>query len=218
MDFLRTLQTINTAYSNVLVSLLRCVAPILMFLILFRCVSALLTFRREPETWAWLQLGGEHIPITHWENVIGRSKHSDIVLDSPNAAKTHGTLVRDGTGVWRIFSADGDKMIFLNGERVDQCIVNVGDVVTIGDLDLQIQPVTPQMERTLSKRRMKGSTIGNSLMNVILLTVLQMLFCLSFLLNQEQREPELVMLGFMGLVLLEWSLLIFYLCILLVIF
>ena len=68
-------------YINVFIAALRWVAPALAAILLFRCVKPLLTFRREPEIWAWLCLtDGSKLPVTHWENVIGRSKSCDITI------------------------------------------------------------------------------------------------------------------------------------------
>ena len=71
-------------YFGSYVGFLRYAVPCLSAFLLLRCIWPLLTFRREPEIWAWLVLPNEErLPITHWENVIGRSRRSDIVIDFP---------------------------------------------------------------------------------------------------------------------------------------
>jgi len=47
---------IPEVYLNVYIGFLRYAAPILVILLLFRCFRPLLTFRKEPEIWAWLML------------------------------------------------------------------------------------------------------------------------------------------------------------------
>ena len=87
----QALQNANETYSNVLVGILRYGAPALAFILLLRCLKPLLTFRREPEIWAWLCLeDGTKLPITHRENVIGRSRRSDIVVNVPTVSRSHG--------------------------------------------------------------------------------------------------------------------------------
>ncbi len=77
------------SYIYVYDSVLRYLLPVLVLVLLWRLCKPLLTFRREPEIWAWLVLeSGKKIPITHWENVIGRSKRSDIVWISPQFPET----------------------------------------------------------------------------------------------------------------------------------
>ena len=75
--------------------LLRILLPVLAFVVLMRCARPLLTFRREPEVWAFLHLpDGNKLPVTHWENVVGRSKGSDIVVDFPTISRSHAVLTR----------------------------------------------------------------------------------------------------------------------------
>ena len=61
--------------------------PVLALGILIRCAVSLLTFRPEPEVWAWLTTpDGAHIPVTHWESLIGRGAGCDVQLGYPTAA------------------------------------------------------------------------------------------------------------------------------------
>ena len=81
-------------YVSVYLGLLRYVVPVLAVFLLVRCAKPLLTFRREPEIWAWLNLPGDNqIPITHWENVIGRSKSCDVTINFPTVSRNHAVLV-----------------------------------------------------------------------------------------------------------------------------
>ena len=66
-------QTDGTRLAEIFCTLWRYAAPLLALLILWRCAKPLLKFQREPETWAWLVMpDGNQLPITHWENIIGR--------------------------------------------------------------------------------------------------------------------------------------------------
>ena len=54
----------NSAYINVYIAILRWLAPVLGLLLILRCVKPLMTFRREPEIWAWLcPEGGKNCPL-----------------------------------------------------------------------------------------------------------------------------------------------------------
>ena len=69
----------TTVLASEYIGFLRYALPALSVLLLLRCFLPLLTFRREPEIWAWLNLSdGSQIPVTHWETVIGRSKSCDL--------------------------------------------------------------------------------------------------------------------------------------------
>ena len=83
------------AFASTYISVLRLAVPVIGLLLLIRCAIPLLTFRREPEIWAWLNMGGgRQVPITHWENVIGRSKSSDVTIDLSTVSRNHAVLTR----------------------------------------------------------------------------------------------------------------------------
>ena len=63
----------------------RWIFVILAAFILFKSIRSLLEAKNTPETWAFLALPDEsHVPLTHWENVIGRAKSADVVVDILN--------------------------------------------------------------------------------------------------------------------------------------
>ena len=65
--FLSMLSQDQGALATEYIGFLRWAAPFLTLLLLVRCIHPLLTFRRKPEIWAWLNLAtGEQVPITHW--------------------------------------------------------------------------------------------------------------------------------------------------------
>ena len=110
---------IPATYLHVYIGFLRYAAPVLTVLLLFRCIRPLLTFRKEPEIWAWLMLSdGKKIPITHWENIIGRHKKSDVVIDFPTVSRNHGVLTRYDDGSWTITDTDSHGGIKVNGEPI----------------------------------------------------------------------------------------------------
>ena len=110
---------IHPVYISVFVAVMRFAAPALAAIILWRCCKGLLTFKKEPEVWAWLQIsGGKKVPVTHWENVIGRSKRSDIVIDFPTVSRTHAVLTRYDDGSWSIADVDSKDGVYVGGKKV----------------------------------------------------------------------------------------------------
>lgn len=192
--------------------ILRYFVPILAAFILLHTVRPLLTFRREPETWAWLVLtSGKMLPLTHWENVVGRSKRSDVVIDVPTISRTHAVLTRYDDGSWTIADAHSKSGVFVNGEKIDICALEPEDVITIGGVPMRLQPRSREQEITLSKLRTKAANPLVGIMNTLLLTALQMLICFSYLMTANIGTAGSIFAGFAGIIVCQWLLLGFYL-------
>lgn len=197
-------------YANVFHAIMRYGGPVMALLLLLRCAWPLLTHRREPEIWAWLVLeNGERLPLTHWENVIGRSRNCDIVVQFPTVSRNHAVLTRYDDGSWTISDADSKDGTMLNGDLVDICPIFQGDVIEIGGVQLCFLPVSPQQERTMARLRSKASSGTRSISNLFLLSVFQICGCLGFLLGGSDYQTE-ILTGWIGLLVLQWVLLFFY--------
>lgn len=213
-DFFSILHNADATYANVLIAIMRWAAPILVAILLFRCIKPLLTFRREPEIWAWLCLSNDKkFPITHWENVIGRHKRSDIMLDYPTVSKTHAVLTRYDDGSWTIADTDSSGGVLVNGKKVRIRALEEGDVISLGGVEMILQPISRKQELRLAQIRTKASSFLSTLSNVMLLTLFQFLCGLIFLLTCEPETAQSVFLGFGGIILAQWLLLLFYVCI-----
>jgi len=212
--FASAVQGVDTNYINVFIGAFRWIAPILALVLLFRCLKPLLTFRREPEIWGWLCLRDDtKLPITHWENVIGRSKRSDIVIDFPTVSRSHGVLTRYDDGSWTITDTDSSGGILVNGKRVRIKALEPEDVITIGGIEMQLQPISRRQEQRMTQLRTKGSSFLVSISNVLLLTVFQFLCCVAFLMSAQTQAAQSILLGFGGIMICQWALLLFYICI-----
>ena len=201
-------------YWNVYIGILRYAAPILVAVLLLRCFRPLLTFRKEPEIWAWLMMAdGKKIPITHWENIIGRHKRSDVVIDFPTVSRHHGVLTRYDDGSWTITDTDSSGGIRVNGEPVSIHALQQEDVIDIGGVEMMLVPISRRQEERLAELRTKGSTFLYSFCNVFLLTVFQLLCVVGFLLSSDSEYTQSVIIGFGGIMVSQWVLFLFYACI-----
>ena len=212
--FFESLYHADAAYLNLLVAIMRYLAPALAALLLFRCFRPLYTFRREPEIWGWLCMSdGSKLPITHWENVIGRHKRCDIVIDFPTVSRMHGVLTRYDDGSWTITDTDSSGGILVNGNKVTIWPLSTSDVISIGGIEMTLQPISKRQENRLAQLRTPGSSAVTSLCNVLLLTVFQILTCFVFLLSVKPENSSAIVLGFGGIMVAQWLLLLFYICI-----
>jgi hypothetical protein len=213
-EFVSAFLNAEEPYINVFLAILRWIAPVLTAVLLFRCVKPLLTFRREPEIWAWLCLtDGTKLPVTHWENVIGRAKRSDIVINDPKVSKTHAVLTRYDDGSWSISSVHRGGDIRVNGKKIKMHALNPKDVITIGDVSMTLFSITEQQEAHLGTLRTKAATAMDGVFSLACLTALQVLICLAYLMNGRPGTGHDVLLGFGGIMLCQWLLYGFYLLI-----
>ena len=210
---IRAVSQMDSTHIQVFQAILRYFMPVLALILLIRAARPLLTFRREPEIWAWLCLtNGKKLPLTHWENVVGRSKRSDVVIDVPTISRTHAVFTRYDDGSWTIADAGSKSGVLVNSKQVDICALEPEDVITIGGVHMQLQPISRQQEIKLSQLRTKAANPVHSIANVLLLTIFQALCCLSYLMTKSDYAVDIV-LGFGGILVCQWLLLIFYLCI-----
>ena len=212
--FLNLFTQADPIYFNVFNQILRYMAPCLAALILIRCIWPLLTFKREPEIWAWLMLpDGRRLPITHWESVIGRSKRSDLVIDVPTVSRNHAVLTRYDDGSWTIEDAGSKSGVRVNGKKVSVRELDVDDVINIGGVEMTLLPISRRQEIKLHQLRTKAATPGNSMANVLLLTAFQILLCIAYLLGGDGEYASSIFWGFHGIIICQWALLAFYLII-----
>ena len=195
---------------RVYLAVMRYLAPALALILLWRCGRPLLTFRKEPEIWAWLAIkDGDRIPITHWENVIGQHKRCDVVIDFPTVSRNHAVLTRYDDGSWTITDTGSKNGVFVNGKRIRMRALEELDIISVGGVEMMLQPINKQQVERLAQIRTKASSGMESIANLLFLTILQALSCLGFLLAEAPVAS--VLAGFGGIAVMQWALLIFYL-------
>ena len=183
-EYLSGLAVDPAAFATEYIGFLRYAVPVLTFLLLLRCISPLLTFRREPEIWAWLNLtDGSQIPITHWENVIGRSKSCDVTIDFSTISRNHAVLTRYDDGSWTLLDIGSKTGTFVNDRPIQICALKPRDRISIGGVEMQLQPITQRQEIRQAQLRTKAASGWDSVTNLMLLTILQCLMLLGFLLR-----------------------------------
>ncbi len=207
------LGTLPGDFANVYIAVLRIAAPVLMALLLWRCGRPLLSFRKEPEIWAWLRMSDQTaLPVTHWENVIGRHTGSDIVIGLPTISRRHAVLTRYDDGSWTIADPGSKGGITVNGVRTTITPVEPGDTISLNGLEMKLEPISKAQERKLAQLRTKASSTSTSVANLVLLTVFQALCAFAYLLNGSGEAGD-ILLGFGGIMAAQWALLLFYICI-----
>lgn len=211
---LNLVQQSRETYAAVFLALSRYLVPALGAWLLLHCARPLISFRREPEIWAWLKFtDGTQVAVTHWENVIGRAKSSDITVALSTVSRNHAVLTRYDDGSWTITDASSKTGTWVNGERVDIRAIGEGDVISIGGVDMELQPITKRQEQLQSQLRTGGSSGWSGLLGLLILTLLQAVMLTGFLLNGPEEEFGAYFLGFGAVAVCQWGLFFFYLAI-----
>ncbi len=211
---LQTLTQADSTVLNVYQAILRYLVPILVLFLFLRVSVPLLTFRREPEIWGWLLYpDGTRLPITHWESVIGRSRRSDIVLREPTVSRNHAVLTRYDDGSWTISDAGSKAGVLVNGEAVEISPLEPEDTLQLGGVELKLLPITRRQEQKLQQLRTRAATALDMLSALALLTALQIVVAVAYLMNAQSGDSGCILAGFGGLLALEWLLAAFYLLI-----
>ena len=182
---------------------------ILAVFILLRAILSLLKSSSPSEVWAYLHLNtGENIPVTHWENVIGRSKSCDINIEDPSVSRNHGTLNRDGRGNWTYRDLGSKNGAFINEERVKQgkqVRIQPGDVITMGMTQCTLFPISLEERRNNIQMRKSDTVLLSPWSSLIALTVFQMMTILQLKIALGDRYSSSITVSFLGLCALMWG-------------
>ena len=101
-------------------ALARLLFPVLAGAILWRAVRSLLRIPHTPETWGQLSLpNGVPVPLTHWENILGRGRSADVRLNYPSVSRQHAALCRNEEDQWTLYDLNSKGGVLLNGEKVE---------------------------------------------------------------------------------------------------
>ncbi|MBR1781451.1 MAG: FHA domain-containing protein, partial [Oscillospiraceae bacterium] len=118
----------------------RYVLPVLCIWLVVRCGVSLLRGRIEREAWGRLTLpNGDYGVFHHWENIVGRSRSSDVVLQSPTVSRSHAAFLRDERGNWSVQALSTKNEVSVNGVEVplqQAAPVKHGDVVSMGGVEV----------------------------------------------------------------------------------
>lgn len=184
---------------------LRYVFPVLAVWVLSRCGRSLLQFKKEPEIWAWLATpAGDRLPVTHWENLLGRGRGCDVQLEYPTISRQHAVLTRYDDGSWSVSDIGSKGGVEVNGEPVSFCALEFGDIISLGGVTFTLVPITKEQEAIQAQARTRAGRAVRPGVTLVLLTVFQLLCALQLMLHMEQSVA--VGGAFLALAAMQWLL------------
>lgn len=183
---------------------LRFLFPILAVAMLARIIRSLLHSSQKPEIWACLSLpNGVSQPLTHWENILGRSPTSDVSLNYPMVSRQHAALIRSEDDQWTVYDLESKSGTTVNGTEVDASGTPIvfGDVLGLGGVETVLLPISDQEAEHRRKTSRRPVSPWGSLM---LLTFFQVLTAVQFLFSVEGDQILLVSGSFLCLAAVMW--------------
>ncbi len=181
---------------------------VLAIYILLRAILSLLKSRNPSEIWAYIQdQDGNTTPISHWENVLGRSRSCDIVCDDPGVSRNHGTLMRNHDGSWTYTDLHSKNGSYINGEKIhrETATLHAGDVLTIGACDLTLFPISLEEQRNNTEYRREKAVPLKAAQSFAALTLFQILTAFQLIVSLGDECPVALPLCMLGLSVVMWA-------------
>lgn len=186
--------------------IVRFILPVLAAIIVCRVARSLLTDDYDREEWGFLSLpNGARISLNHWENIIGRSKSSDVYMEYPTLSRSHAALIRDDKGRWRVYDLGSKGGVLLNGKKVGYCApVEYGDILTLGGVELVFFTFRHSEQAALDRERKRPVKRVNPLGTLLFLTEFQVALGLQLCVSMGKALPPAVPVSFLALIAMTW--------------
>ena len=186
--------------------IIRFLLPLTAFIVVIRCVRSLLTERYEGEEWGHLSLpNGSRITLNHWENIIGRSKSSDVCLQYPTMSRSHAAVIRNDKGEWSVYDLESKSGVLLNGKRVERVSpLKGGDVISMGGVDMVFVPLSHEHELMQAEMRRKPGRVVRPAVTLWFVTEFQLLLTFQFCVSAASGFDIRIPVAFLGLIALMW--------------
>ncbi|MBQ7999927.1 MAG: FtsW/RodA/SpoVE family cell cycle protein [Ruminococcus sp.] len=128
-------------FADIAVVGLRILLAIYAVFIIYQCFGSMRRQKRQesPLVMLYNKTIREKIPVICWENSIGRSKGSDIVIEDPTVSRNHCVLLRRREG-WFVSDVGSKSGTKVNGRPVhSRHRVSLDDEIQIGSTTLALR-------------------------------------------------------------------------------
>ena len=192
-------------------TVLRFLFPVLALVILIRCAVSLLTFRKEPEIWGHIAFeDGSRLPVTHWENTIGRTRRNDIQMNFENIYKQHAVLTRYDDGSWTIGDVGGRGGIAVNGEVITGLTeIGYGDLIDLNGLEVTLVPITDQEAAYVESLRTDPKHIVSPAVTLLFLSLFQFFTVVQLMIGCDVENWPAIYGSFLAVFAMMWGLFAF---------
>lgn len=220
----------NPEFASTYTGIVRIVFPIIAILILSSAILSLFHIPKRPEVFAIIRLidrksndndndaygptseeakgkgsGKKNFRLYHWENIIGRSNASDVILPYASVDRFHAVLSRDEEDNWRIYDLDTKYGTLVNGQEVDEeAELHYGDRVEVGNCKFRFLPISEKEKKeTYMQRRLVHPVSPWPL--VVLLTILQVMLCFQLVIAKQVPAAPYIIPVFLLFTITMWA-------------
>ena len=178
--------------------------------ILLKSIFSLLNSMSPAEVWAYLHIEGarrQNIPITHWENAIGRAGSCDIRIDQMSVSRNHGTLNRNDDGEWSYMDLGSKNGAKVNGTPAvpyEPVPIKAGDELTLGGVQCMLFPVSIEERMNNVQIRKEDTKLLSPWGSFIALTIFQIMTMIQLMLGMGERYTHSITVAFVGMTILMW--------------
>lgn len=192
--------------------LLRVTMILLAWCIVLRCIRSLYSDGKDQELWGVMTLvNGARYELHHWENLIGRARYADIRLNFGCVSRSHATLQRDDKGRWLLYPISESSRTTVNGERIHEPHeIFFGDTLSFNGIEMFFFPASAQEIQEQEKRRVRPGGGVSQRKTLWILTVLQTLTLLHFIIVTEAERLVKILPAFVLLSAAMWGLYFVY--------
>ena len=188
-------------------TVVRFVFPLLALMILVGAIRSLWKVKHPDEVWGYLGMAnGIRLPLTHWENIIGRAPACDVQLEYPSVSRQHAALIREDDGSWTVYDLGSKGGVKVNDLPVDgYAVVEDGDTVSFGGIPTMLVPISvEEKRRQMAERRIEGRPAG-MWGALVLLTLFQVLTSVQLIIAAGDEATVTIPLTFLAFTLICWG-------------
>lgn len=202
------LQDITGSAEHAYTTVARWIFIILSIFILIKSIVSLLVTKNPSEVWAYFNVNGKmSYPVTHWENVIGRSASADLQVDDPAVSRNQGILTRNHDGKWKFTDLGSKNGSAINGVTMakgDSLWLEVGDRISMGQSICSLMPVSLEEQRNNMVMREQDTLWTSPVSSLIALTVFQLMTVLQLKISLGDDFSKEITMSFIGMAVLMW--------------
>lgn len=194
-----------TVIYDIAIVALRMLMPVYAIIIVYQCYAAMRRRRRpeKPLVTLFNTVTGSKLPVIFWENSIGRSKSSDIVVDDPAVSRNHCVLLRRASG-WYICDTGSKGGTYVNGEEaVGRTRVLIDDVINVGNSQFQFkrgEDYGENLRYSWFFKKVNNKPAMKSWKLMLLITLFHFFMCVEAMFWQDGTNlySPLVLFGFLA--------------------